>query len=85
MVTIATVPDLPGGFTAGRWGDETLDMAQEAIELHLEGLIDEALPVPSPGTIEVHQSHREFKDGNGTADQHPVRGQSEDLRELALS
>ena len=34
MVTIATVPDLPGGFTAGRWGDETLDMAQEAIELH---------------------------------------------------
>ena len=38
-------------------------MAQEAIERHLEGLIDEALPVPSPGTIEAHQSNREFKDG----------------------
>ena len=29
--------------------------------------------MPSPGTIEVHQSHREFKDGNGTADQHPFQ------------
>ena len=58
-----TVPDLPGCFSAGQTVDEALDMAREAIELHLEGLIDEALPVPSPQTIEVHQTNPDFKDG----------------------
>ena len=43
-----TVPDLPGCFSAGRSIDEALAMAKEAIELHIEGLIDEGLPVPRP-------------------------------------
>ena len=44
-----TVPDLPGCFSAGKTVDEALAMAKEAIELHIEELIDEGLPVPRSG------------------------------------
>jgi len=53
-----TVPDLPGCFSAGASIDEALSMAREAIELHLEGLIDEGLMVPEPGRIEDHRRKR---------------------------
>ena len=42
-----TVPDLPGCFSAGGTLDEALAMAKEAIELHLEGLIEEGQPIPA--------------------------------------
>ena len=58
-----TVPDLPGCFSAGKTLDEALSMAQEAIELHLEGMIDEGLPVPAPSSIEAHQRNADFSDG----------------------
>ncbi len=58
-----TVPDLPGCFSAGETLDETLAMAKESIELHLEGLIAEGLPVPSPTSIEQHKSNRDFVGG----------------------
>jgi len=35
--------------------DEALAMAREAIELHLEGLIEEGQVVPSAGTVEDYQ------------------------------
>lgn len=50
-----TVPGLPGCFSAGSTMDEALAMAREAIELHLEGLLEEGLPIPDPGTIEDHK------------------------------
>lgn len=58
-----TVPDLPGCFSAGETLDETLAMAKEAIELHIEGLIAEGQPVPSPTTLEKHKSNRDFAGG----------------------
>lgn len=58
-----TVPDLPGCFTAGSTMDEALAMAREAIELHLEGLIEDAQVVPRPGAIEDYQGRREFRGG----------------------
>ncbi len=58
-----TVPDLPGCFSAGRTVDEALAMAKEAIELHLEGLIDEGQPVPQPRKIENHQRKPEYRGG----------------------
>ena len=58
-----TVPDLPGCFSAGKTLDEVRSMAQEAIELHLEGMIDEGLPVPAPNSIEAHQRNADFSDG----------------------
>ena len=50
------VPDLPGCFSAGRTIDEAIDMAREAIELHLEGLIERGEALPPPMAIEEHRS-----------------------------
>jgi predicted RNase H-like HicB family nuclease len=58
-----TVPDLPGCFSAGGTLDEAIAMAREAIELHLEGLIEEGLPIPRPGTIEQHRRNRDYAGG----------------------
>src|SRR5271157_4922480 len=58
-----TVPDLPGCFSAGRTMDEALAMAKEAIELHLEGLIEEGSIVPKARPIEEHRKNREFAGG----------------------
>ena len=58
-----TVPDLPGCFSAGRTIDEALAMAKEAIELHLEGMIEDGEAIPLPTAIENHQTRREFRGG----------------------
>jgi len=58
-----TVPDLPGCFSAGTSLDDALAMAREAIELHLEGLIDEGQPIPQPQPIERHRAHPAYRTG----------------------
>jgi len=58
-----TVPDLPGCYTAGSTLGEALAMAQEAVELHLEGLIEHGDPVPRPGSIDDHRANPDYKDG----------------------
>ena len=42
-------PDFPGCITAGKNIDEAKDMAQEALTLHIQGMLEdgEQLPVPS--------------------------------------
>jgi len=42
-------PDFPGCITAGKNIDEAKDMAQEALTLHIQGMLEdgERLPVPS--------------------------------------
>ncbi len=59
------VPDLPGCFAAGKTVDEALAMAKEAIELHLEGLIDNGQQVPCPGSVEQHQRCRSIAGAPG--------------------
>ena len=46
------VPDLPGCFSAGDDLDEALTNARAAIQLHLEGLLDDGLSFPKPSSIE---------------------------------
>ncbi len=58
-----TVPDLPGCFSAGGTLDEAIAMAQESIELHMEGLIEDGQVIPKPGRIEDYKSNREYKGG----------------------
>ena len=48
-----TVPDLPGCFSAGTTIDEAMAMAKEAIELHLESMMDDGESVPQPSDIET--------------------------------
>jgi predicted RNase H-like HicB family nuclease len=53
----AYVPDLPGCVSGGETRAECEAMIREAIELHVETLRDEGLPIPSPsseaGMVEV--------------------------------
>lgn len=43
-------PDLPGCISTGRTRDEISANMREAIELHIEGLRLEGLPVPEPSS-----------------------------------
>lgn len=49
-ITLAYCPDLPGVVAAGKTGEETAELMREAIELHLEGLKKDDLPIPEPTT-----------------------------------
>jgi hypothetical protein len=43
--------------------DEAIAMAREAIELHLEGLIEEGMAVPEPSSVERHKGNSDYADG----------------------
>lgn len=58
-----TVPDLPGCFSAGATFDEALDMAREAAELHLEGLLEDGMAVPEPSPIEALVDNPDYAGG----------------------
>lgn len=58
-----TVPDLPGCFSAGKTIDEALALAKEAIELHVEGLIEDGEAVPPARPIDEHQRHPDYRGG----------------------
>lgn len=57
----AYVPDLPGCFAVAETKDEVLDLIQEAIVFHVEGLQEEGSFVPQPSSsgeyVEVAFSH----------------------------
>jgi predicted RNase H-like HicB family nuclease len=44
----AHVPDLPGCVAVANTKEEVLDLIQEAIEFHLEGLREDGQPIPRP-------------------------------------
>jgi predicted RNase H-like HicB family nuclease len=46
----AYVPDLPGCITTGRTAEERERNIREAIELHLEGLLEDGERIPEPHT-----------------------------------
>ena len=58
-----SVPDLPGCVSAGTTLDDALAMVREAIELHLEGLIDEGGVIPLPTPIEKLRANRGYAEG----------------------
>ena len=58
-----TVPDLPGCFSAGATLDEALLEAAEAIECHLEGLLMDGESIPTPQSVEHHQTNSDYADG----------------------
>ena len=58
-----TVPDLPGCFSAGESLNEALQQVVEAIECHLEGLLLDGEPVPTPQSIENHRNNPDYADG----------------------
>ena len=47
----AYVPDLPGCVAVGETLEEIKQMIAEAIEFHLEGMLEDGLPIPKPTSI----------------------------------
>jgi predicted RNase H-like HicB family nuclease len=58
-----TFPDIPGCFSAGSTIEDALDMAQEAAECHIEGLLIDSEPIPTPSDIEVHKDDPNYSQG----------------------
>ncbi len=46
----AHVPDLPGCVAAAETREEVLELIQEVIEFHLEGLREDGQPIPEPSS-----------------------------------
>ena len=45
-------PDFPGCITAGKNIDEAKDMAQEALTLHIQGMLEDGDQLPGPSRLE---------------------------------
>ena len=50
----AYCPDLPGCVSTGATPDETVTNMRTAIELHVEGLIEDGQPIPEPTTTAAY-------------------------------
>ncbi|KFE43955.1 type II toxin-antitoxin system HicB family antitoxin [Pseudomonas syringae] len=58
-----TVPDVPGCFTAGATVSEALENVQEALALHLEGLIADDQNLPQAQEVDIHLANPDFAGG----------------------
>lgn len=58
-----TVPDFAGCFSCGENYDEALTNAVEAIELHLEGIVEDGEEIPKGTTVESHVNNEDFQGG----------------------
>lgn len=47
----AYVPDLPGCVATGASLQETENLIREAIKFHIDGLLEEGLPLPEPKSV----------------------------------
>lgn len=56
-------PDFPGCITAGSTIDEAKDMAHEALQFHIEGMIEDHCEIPAPSSLESVMANRDFSDG----------------------
>ena len=56
-------PDLPGCVTAGRTLDEARAFAEEALALHLEGLVHDGEAILEPSSLEEVMANPDNRDG----------------------
>ncbi|MBV8737955.1 MAG: type II toxin-antitoxin system HicB family antitoxin [Alphaproteobacteria bacterium] len=56
-------PDFPGVVTAGRSLDEARTMAAEALECHVEGMIEDGEALPEPSSLEAVMADPQNRDG----------------------
>ena len=47
------VPELPGCISTGKTLQEITANIREAIELHLEGMMEDGLPIPEPASLAI--------------------------------
>ena len=53
-------PDFPGCITAGKNIDEAKDMAQEALTLHIQGMLEDGEQLPVPSQLENIMSDPDY-------------------------
>jgi predicted RNase H-like HicB family nuclease len=56
-------PDFPGVATAGTSMDDARAMAEEALALHVEGLVEDREALPEPSSLDAVMADPENKDG----------------------
>lgn len=54
------VPDIPGCFSAGENLDDAITMAREAIQGHLEVLVEVGLPIPPAKTVALYTANPQY-------------------------
>ena len=67
-----TVPDLPGCFSCGDSLDEALDSVLEAIDLHVETLLEDGCELPPRQPITTHQANPDYAGGVWAVVEAPV-------------
>ena len=55
-----SVPDLPGCFSAGDTLDEAMENAREAIDQHVEVMIEDGVDIPATRTLATLQADPEY-------------------------
>ena len=56
-------PDFPGAITAGTTLDDARAMAEEALALHIEGMVEDGEAVPEPSALEEVMSDPDNRSG----------------------
>jgi predicted RNase H-like HicB family nuclease len=56
-------PDFPGVATAGTTLDDARLMAEEALALHIEGMVADGDPIPAPSTLDEIMNDPQNRDG----------------------
>jgi predicted RNase H-like HicB family nuclease len=56
-------PDFPGVITAGTSLEDARVMAEEALALHVEGMVEDGQVIPEPSTLDEVMSNPDNKDG----------------------
>ena len=55
-------PDFPGCITAGGTIDEAKDMAQDALALHIKGMLEDGEKIPAPSKLEDIMADPDYSD-----------------------
>lgn len=55
-------PDFPGCITAGGTIDEAKDMAQDALTLHIKGMLEDGEKIPAPSKLEDIMADPDYSD-----------------------
>ena len=57
-------PDFPGVITAGKDLDDARVMAEEALAMHVHGLVEDGMAIPQPSTLEDVMSDPDNRDAS---------------------
>ncbi len=66
-------PDFPGCITAAATLDEAREMAREALEFHIQGMLEDGDGMPAPSTLDAVMASPDFVTGVAFMVSAPVR------------